>query len=340
MVLAQAQERLQSWRGQLLPPQVLIDLDDTAVRIAALAFGRTGRMRQTLSVALPDGACVGGMPRQVTAIGDFIGDLLVEHGLVQAEVQACLPPAACRWRLLEWPQATAPDDPLAVLREQQPDLRLDWDLAAMYADVVPLAGAPGQWLLTAAPKDLVRAWQQVFDLAGAQLMRLEPAQSCERRAMGLLWREDGHQGTLDGTVDLVLALEARGSWLWLAHNGMPEADWWLPHLPFPVTATALTDLADALGQRRRFWQQHHADVRRWRCWLHGPLSQQEGLLEGLRQALQTGADTSDTGEPMAVEVLDVLERGWLSLPRGAETRGLAGPLLLRLCGLLAAARQP
>ncbi len=330
MVLAQAQERWQDWRGQLLPPQVLIDLDDAAVRIAALALGRRGRIRQALSLALPDGACSGGLPRQITALGDFLGDLLVEQGLVQAEVQACLPPAACRWRLLEWPEANPPDNPLEWIRERQAELRLDWDLTTAFTDVVPLADSPGLGLLVAAPRELVRAWQQVFDLAGARLVRLEPAQCCEQRALGRLWRAEQRRGELEGTVDLVLALEPRASWLWLAEAGLPEADWWLPQLPFPFTTEAVGELAAALALRQRFWQQRQPQARRWRCWLHGPLSRQNGLVEALRQEL------SGQAHGLAVEQLDCLAQGWISLPKNAEGRGLDGALLLRLSGLLAA----
>ena len=52
-----------------------------------------------------------GQPTAVEALGDLIGDLLIERGFPGARVKAVLPRAATAWRVIAWPDARWPDQP-------------------------------------------------------------------------------------------------------------------------------------------------------------------------------------------------------------------------------------
>ena len=70
-------QEFRSLSRQLFAPQVLIELHDRSLRFRAL--GR--QASETITVPLPDGVCRQGEPRQVEALGDLIGDLLLDQGL-------------------------------------------------------------------------------------------------------------------------------------------------------------------------------------------------------------------------------------------------------------------
>ena len=132
---------------------------------------------------LPAQALANGMPELVDVLGDFLGDMLLSQNLIGQAVRVALPVQAAHWRLIVWPFDTWPDEPIEALRTIDPDLGLPFALADAAIDLQPLPGRPLRSLLVAAPQALVDAWSTVFEIAGAPLERLLPAQVCLRLAL-------------------------------------------------------------------------------------------------------------------------------------------------------------
>jgi hypothetical protein len=180
------QDRLRPLRGRLFPRQVLFELHDDHLRGQVLREGRAAPV--SIDVPLPALTCRDGMPLEKEPLGDLIGDLLVRDGLLDAFVLAALPAAAVESRVVVWPFQEMPDDPIDALRQLDPPLELSSPLDDLFVDLTPLPGTPAQMLLGASPRRLVEAWIEVFNLAGAQLERLAPAQSCQLVALQPLLR--------------------------------------------------------------------------------------------------------------------------------------------------------
>jgi hypothetical protein len=177
-------EQLRPLRARMFPRQVLIELHEDSLRGQVLVDDRPQPV--SLDVPLPPLTIEKGVPLEKESLGDLIGDLLVRDGLIDHFVLAALPPAAVQWRVLVWPFEDWPDDPASNLRQIAPPLNLPFDLENAYLDLQPLPGDQSQMLLAAAPKPLVDGWIDVFSLAGVQLERLAPAQSCQLAAIASL----------------------------------------------------------------------------------------------------------------------------------------------------------
>lgn len=167
----------------MFPRELLLELHDSGLRGQVFADGRPGSVR--FEAPLPALTCRDGMPLEKEPLADLVGDLLVRDSLVEAFVMVALPPSAVQWRVVAWPPGTPlPEDPLDGVRELPAgSLRLPFPLADAVIDAQPLEGADPQLLVAASPRNLVDAWIQVFTLAGVQLERLAPAQSCEFLAL-------------------------------------------------------------------------------------------------------------------------------------------------------------
>lgn len=217
------QERFQALKGQLFPLRLRLEISDQGLR--GVRLGRRGEAPTLVfSVPLPEGICLAGQPQQLPALGDFIGDLLLEHGLVTAQVSAVLPAEACWWRVISWPFEEPPDDPVEALRQLDPELQLagpldGWILTYEHLKKDgPGGGAQSpvaDTVLAAAPRSLVQAWQEVFGLAGINLQQLIPAQLQDWHALARA--TEGERW--------FLALGPQASRLWLVVDGEPKADW-------------------------------------------------------------------------------------------------------------------
>jgi Tfp pilus assembly PilM family ATPase len=310
LVLAGLQERFQPLTTRLFPRRVLLVLEDEEILLMALqAKAAPPRGDVLRRVPLPRGACVQGLPTQKVAIGDLIGDLLVELGLNGAELVAVLPQAAATWRVVQWPFDEWPEDPEQALRQIDPDLGLSFPLGEAYINLTPLplparGGQPAS-LLVAAPKDLVQAWIDVFAIAGFDLLRLDAAPVCDLRALEPL---------LDtaAATELLALLDVRGpgAQLMLVRQGVPE---YSRHL-----SGSEAQLAAELQRCLSWWRQRDPEARSVQVLLCGTGAD----LDALAAALPAAGNRS-------VEILDPLERGWLDLS-GADTgpEADAGPPLL------------
>ena len=175
--LKDLQLRWRSWRAVFSPQLVLLELRDDNLKGQSHSARRPGPV--TIDTPLPPETCRNGMPVEAEALGDLIGDLLARDNLINAYVLASLPPEASQWRVVEWPSADPlPVNPIAALRKLDPPLNLPYSLADACLDVQPLPGHPKLLLVAATPRKLVKAWEEVFELAGVRLDRLAPAQTC------------------------------------------------------------------------------------------------------------------------------------------------------------------
>lgn len=262
------QERLQALRARLLPTSVVLAIEDHGLR------GQVIARDQAWAAALPYGLCQQGQPTNSTALADFLGDLLLDHGLISPRVRASLPPLATHCRVIEWPLGEWPDEAVAAIRLLDPDLGLPFPLEESYLDLQPLPGTPVRSLLVAAPKQLVRDWISVFDGAGAQLDRLQPTQMVEWQALRTLLTPADR-----GVLQVLLALEPTMSRLLLVADGLPCFERQLPAVGQPFQPATVISLVAAVQRCIQFWRQRQglsqASPERW--WLHGPLADQEGL---------------------------------------------------------------
>ena len=221
MVLSGLQDRLAPLKSWLFPQRVYLQLEDQAFTAMVLNGDRVAWLER---VPLPERLCVNGQPTAVEALGDLLGDLLVERGFAGARVKAVLPRAATAWRVIAWPDARWPEQPELVVRQQQDQLDPPWSLQDADLRLEPLTGAPPRSLLVAVQRGLLEAWIEVFSQAGVALDGIEPLPIC-------LWRAAEPQ--LGEGVQVLLQLEQEQSWLLAVNQGEPLGEWPLPALTEP-----------------------------------------------------------------------------------------------------------
>jgi len=228
MVLADLQGRLAALRTQLCPPRIYLELQDQAITGMALE-GRQVRWLERLP--LPEGVCRHGVPLLPVALGDLIGDWLLDRGYGGAHVKAVLPPSACSWRVLDAPVGLDPlgqrdwactmAEGLALVRGEGGHLE-GFDLL-----VEPLVDTQlPRLLLVAVAQALLVGWLEVADQAGFEFQALQPACVCH-------W--NGFAATRamlasNGGVQLLLQPEDSESWLMALDGQQPLDQWLLPPL--------------------------------------------------------------------------------------------------------------
>ncbi|MEO1002325.1 MAG: hypothetical protein AAFX65_04355 [Cyanobacteria bacterium J06638_7] len=175
MVLAGFQEKWRPLKAELLPQIVLLDLSQPQLLIGqALKAGQPVEPLWTAPV--PARTLRDGIPIVADALGDFIGDLLLEHSSPFAGLVVALPRVLGQWRVIEWPGGSAPSDPAAALRAGAVDLGWSCGLSDACFDVQPLPGSGSCSLVAGAPRQAVDAWIEVFAIAGGTLRHLFPSQ--------------------------------------------------------------------------------------------------------------------------------------------------------------------
>jgi hypothetical protein len=305
----------------MFPRTVWLQIQDQA--LAALALdGR--RLTWLERVPLPPGLIEAGEPQQLEAVGDLIGDLLIERGFAGARVTAVLPAAATDWRLLVWPDGQAPEDPLPLplLRQLQAQLGLALELEEVDLELLPRPGRPAEALLVVARRSLLQAWIDCFTSAGVALDALEAGPVCLCRAAEPL---------VERPLAALVELRPEATELVLLENGWPVLQRRLP--------AALDPSALALQVQRslRYWHlQSAADgeaASLWQALLHGPEAESPELAAALASAL--GCPT---------QVLDPLALGWWERPDpapepAADAATPRGTELALLWGLAAAEPQ-
>ena len=259
-------DRLRPIRAQLFPRQLLLELQDDALMGQVLRGG--GPEPVSIDLPLPPLTCLDGQPLEKEPLGDLIGDLLVRDGLLDAVVLASLPEGAVEWRVIDWPLEAIPDDPIEALRTIDPTLSFGVPLAEATIDLRPLPGATPRMLLAVASKKLVEDWIEVFNLAGAQLERLAPPQSCRLAAVTALLQQ-----APDDQLTLLIHPLPAGGRLLLLRRAEPVFDWSLPQ--------ADDDLVGEVNRCEAFYRRHDPSVRRLRLLLSAPLPCQDRLQDAL-----------------------------------------------------------
>lgn len=330
LVLSGVQNRLKPLKAWLFPPRVLLELEDRWLTLSA--FPSSGQQRQASlleRVPIPAGAIVAGEPRRPEAIGDLIGDLLLEHGLNGARVVATLPHQATQWRLLQWSTPGWPANPEQELEKLNPDLGLPYPLTAAYPTVLPLprshSSEAATSLLVTVRKAAVQAWIEIFSLAGVELERLESAQLSEWRALEPLISE-----LPSGALFLQVDLHEGGSRLVLYRHGVPEYEQALPAAGRPVQVDLNQELVQKVERIVRYWLEQDSGVSSVHVGLVGTHAERQDLL-----------DLFGRPEGWSVEQVDAFRLGWIEPPSDAgDTTAPSGVQLLRVAGLLQEAFKP
>ena len=271
MVIAGLQNTWRPLRAQLFPKLVMLDLSER------LVLGQPVKRGQPLgpawSAPIPARTCRNGVPQLVDAVGDFIGDLLLDHAGIDSQLVVSLPRQAAHWRVVEWARAQQPVDSIDELRDLNPDLALPFALDDAYVDVQPLPGNTASSLVVAADRSVVEAWVEVIAIAGATLQHLLPAQVCLMAAIS-----EELEATPASTLVALLQPLDQQAVLTIWCQGVPEFERRLPG--------AMPELLPALQRSLDFFRSRHAPKAPVRLLL----SESMPDLEGLEQALGLEAE--------------------------------------------------
>jgi len=313
MVLADLQGRLAALRTQLCPPCIYLELQDQAITAMALE-GRQVRWLERLP--LPEGVCRHGVPLVPLALGDLIGDWLLERGYGGAQVKAVLPPSTCSWRVLEQPPGLNSEGLQGWAEGMAEQLGLVWAEGGCpeQLDVLcePLAAGQPQVLVVVVTRGLLEGWLEVMDQAGCGLEALQPACLCHWN--GVVPLRQASAPPLE--LKALLVADPQQSWLVALSPHYPAAQWWLP----------AADGGDGWWESLRFLL--HSSVELLLVGDGTSPELMDGWLPHLREALACG-----------VQLVDPLRMGWLEWADASATPvglhglpwmlwGLAAPDLL------------
>ena len=120
-------------------------------------------------------------------------------------------------------------------------------------------------LLAASPKVLVDAWVDVFTMAGVQLERLAPAQSCQLAALADLMED----APADQLLALLTAEGKEGHRLLLVHAGIPVFE--------RALLSSGEALVDDLALSIAFYRRQDSAVQTVRLLLTQPLEERSKL---------------------------------------------------------------
>lgn len=277
-IIEDLRDRVRALRSGWFPQQMILELDDTKMVGQPLVDGRPGPT--CLDLPLPSLTCRNGMPVEVNALAELIGELLLRENMMDAHVMAALPPDCVSWRVIDWEAAPEPEEAASALRAREPDLGIPFPLSEAAIDLQPLPSASGQFLMAATKREVVDGWIEVFDQAGLSLDRLAPPQSCRLAAL----RGDLERTPPDTLVLLVSPWGLEGRQLMALLDGVPLFE---------------RKLSDQLSRRVReiercgtFLRREFASARSLRLLLEGPPVEER---EELEAALQLPTEEIDGG---------------------------------------------
>ncbi|MFM7454324.1 MAG: hypothetical protein ACKO1V_10245 [Cyanobium sp.] len=262
MVLAGIEAQWRPLRALLFQQVLLLDLSDPQILLGqSLKGGKPGG--EAWEAPVPPRTCRAGVPVTLDALGDFIGDLLLEHSAPDAALVVALPWEAACWRVVEWPDGGQPEDATDELRERHADLGWPFNLEDASLDVQPLANAPGCSLAVGMSLDALESWIEVFAIAGATLRHLIPAQVCQQLAI-----REQLEASADQELVALLQPDSQACHLLVWRAGVPEFQRRLPLEP--------SELVPALDQALRFCR-HRLGAESVRLLVTDPLEGMEAI---------------------------------------------------------------
>ena len=266
MVLAGLQNTWRPLRAQLFPKLVMLDLSEQLVTAQTVKRGEP--LEQIWTAPIPALTCRDGVPQLKDAVGDFLGDLLLEYGVLDAQLVVSLPRQASHWRVVDWQVGQEPGNCVDELRALNPDLGWPFSLEQAYLDVQPLPGLAASSMVIAAERSVVDAWVEVFGIAGGTLQHLLPSQLC------LMWglRDELAATAADSLVALLQPLDQQTN-LIVWNQGVPEFERLLPG--------PMVDLIPALQQSLDFYRNLKAPQAPVRLLLTAPLEERASLEQAL-----------------------------------------------------------
>ena len=215
-------------------------------------------------IPLPSGLVVEGVPTQPDALGDLLGDLVLQQGWSIRQAALVLPSAGSEWRLLR----------LAGGQEPQPEhwqhlhQTLPQEADAYESELLPLP-QPNEWLVLFQPKASLEGWIEVFAQADLELGFVELVELAQMRALGI---------GPDWPLSLLVNLRSQSTMLTLVQQGRPVFRRRWPAPPAVIDPASwcqeLAALADQL-------QQQCGETQPLQLLLLGPGLQQQGLAEAL-----------------------------------------------------------
>jgi type IV pilus assembly protein PilM len=149
--------------------------DATLGLLAYAAKGDAVVLENFLEVPLPAGVCREGVPQLPEALGDLIGDLLLQNGLPAPGALALVPSPAVQMRYLQLPKGALHAELVELLAAQEHLLQLPFPLAQ--AEWCVQRRGEG-WLAAFMASSSIDRWIQTFNAAGMDLHRLQPACLC------------------------------------------------------------------------------------------------------------------------------------------------------------------
>ncbi len=207
-------EQLMPLRQRLLKPfrrtRLAVEIEDEHLSLLEFLPGQGDLLvRQWFTTPLPAGVFSAGVPQLPDALGDLLGDLVLQGGINAPGALASVPTAAVNLRLLGLPPQLAGAELRALLQQRQARLDLPFPLGEAELDLEPR----GDCVLGAfMAVEALDRWIQTFTVAGLELHGLEPATMSLGRALGGAFQafaSDDWLGVLDLQTqrwDLVLWL--------------------------------------------------------------------------------------------------------------------------------------
>lgn len=163
------------WQKAWRQGQLAVQFSDHHLAVMLPAYDTTPEV-----IPLPSGLVVDGAPLQPEALGDLLGDLVLQQGWSIRQAALVLPSAGSQWRLLR----------LAEGQELQPEhwqklhQTLPQEADAYESELLPLP-QPNEWLVLFQPKASLEGWIEVFAQADLELGFVELVELAQMRALGI-----------------------------------------------------------------------------------------------------------------------------------------------------------
>ena len=237
-------------------------------------------------IPLPSGLVVDGVPLQPEALGDLLGDLVLQQGWSIRQAALVLPSAGSEWRLLR----------LAGGQEPQPEhwqhlhQTLPQEADAYESELLPLP-QPNEWLVLFQPKASLEGWIEVFAQADLELGFVELVELAQMRALGV-----GPQWPLS----LLVNLRSQSTMLTLVQQGRPVFRRSWPAPPAVIDPAAWCQELAAFTEALR---EQSGEAQPVQLLLLGAGLQQQGLADALCAAGGTDWKLAALADPAGLDPL-------------------------------------